>query len=309
MARFLNHQYRLTLSVPADLPDVSIPLRTQSGVDTSIIITELQIEGSITLDKSSKNNLLKLNVYNLSEASIEAVSQENLQVVLEVGYPEQPLAELYRGSMINISTRDSGSTAIDRVTTILASDGYNQVREGQTSRTWASSSITVEDILKTLIQEDLGLAVGDIHNGDNAPGTGINYSFPTYSAVGPTYKIMDDITDGFDLEWNINAGEVDVYPRGSSKREISFIPVFSPQTGLLRSPSKVIIHPDRAKASKDKKTGKKLEVILNPTLKPGGKVDIQSKNFSERVTIQSIMHKFNFWQSSWVSHITTEDDK
>ena len=307
MARYLNHRYRLTLEVPANLPDTPVPLRTLSGVDRKVVITELQIKGTIKLDKSSKSNMLRLDIYNLTDASVDIASQEDLLVKLEVSYPGEPFKELFNGGMITVTTRPSGATGVNKVTSIVASDGYSSVRESQTSRTWTSRSITVEDILRELILEDLGLAIGNIHNGDNAPGTGLNYSFPVYSATGPTYTIIDDITDGFDLEWNIHNGKVDIYPRGSSRSFADEIPVYSPFTGLLRSPNKVIIHPDRAKSSNDKKTGKRLEVILNPVLIPGGKVRIESQDIKEEVTIKEIIHDFNWWRGKWVSIITTED--
>lgn len=306
MARYLNHIYRLTLEVPTNLPGTEAS-ELSDGEDKKVVIEGLQIVGSVKLDKKSSSNMLKLNIYNLTKESIDIIAQENLQVRLEVGYPEQPLEELFNGGMIQVSTRPSGGSGVDKITTITASDGYSAVRDSQTSRTWTQKGITVEDIIKDLVLLDLKLAIGNIHNGNLAPGKGLTHKFPTYSAVGPTYKMMDDITSGFDLEWNIHMGKVDVYPKGSGRSFTDKIPVFSPTTGLLRSPNKVIIHPDRVTGSKDKKTGKSFEVILNPTLQPGGSVKIDSADIKEEVTLKEVVHEFNYWQGKWVSKIITED--
>lgn len=306
MARFYKHRYRLTFLVEA--PDaIAIPV----SPDRSVIVTDLQIKGSIKADKSSGNNVLAMQVNNLSESSIDKIAQENLQIKLEVAYPDEDFKDLFNGTLITMEAKNPGNGSL---TTFKAIDSYSELRDAQTNRTWNGKPTTAKTIIEDIVTLDMNLAVGDIHNNTNIgpvfelpTGTGIDTPFFSYSAVGGSVEVMDDFCDGLELEWNITDGKVNVYPKGQGKRKRDLIPLFSPTTGLVETPSKVIINPDRAKSSNDKKTGKKFKVILSPTLRVGDTVKIESKNINEQVTVSSLSHDFNYYKGSWFTNIVAED--
>jgi len=311
--RFLNHQYKLTIAATGPGTVIFGDIGSATEDTEVVIISELQITGNIKMDKSSEGNNLSITIYNLSQSSIDKISQEDTFLLLEVGYPGEDLKELFRGGLTSMSTKNPGT---GNMTTIKASDSYAQFRDAQTDRTWDQSPVIAEDIVKDIIQIDMGLALGDIHNNTGvgpitevATGKGLNQPFYTYTATGPSFKVMDDLCDGLELEWNVVNGQVDVYPKGSGRRVKPLIPVFSPETGLVETPSKILINADRAKGSADKKTGKKFKVILSPTLRPGDSIKIKSKNYDEEVSIKSIDHEFNFYKGVWFSNIVTEDIK
>lgn len=324
MAVFYNHKYRLTLNLPGPIltgTDSVIRPGSDLVTDSKTVIEDLQIKGSIKNDKSSESNVMVLSIHNLSQDTIDKVSQEELIVKLEVAYPDEAFKVLFSGGLLSISTTNKGSGPI---TTIKASDGYSKLRGAETNRTWSQSPVTAKFIIETIITEDMGLALGDIHNQVNrtgitnlttslgevvnlSTGEGLDTPFSTYSAVGQSSKVLDGICEGLELEWNITNESVNVYPKGSGRRKKELIPLFSPTTGLLEAPSKVIINGDRSKSSSDKKTGKRFKVILSPTLLPGDSVKIESKNINEEVVVKSITHNFNYYKGAWHSMIVSED--
>ena len=301
MARYLNHKYKLTLEVPAP-PQPEQTVTKGTGVD--VVITELQIKGQIksTKDSSTGTNL-KIDIYNLSDKSVDTISQEDVVVKLEVGYTDQPLKLLFTGNLLQIQTVNNGK---DRITSILATENLSNIREAQTGTSW-DHDISVEDVFKQIIVDDLKLALGNIHNGTLGSGEGIKKVLKKYSATGSSKSVLDDLAKGNELVWNVTNGQVNVYPKGSSKSfEGEVIPLYTTATGLISSPNKAIINSDKVKGSKEKKNGKSFQVILNPALSVGGTIKIESRNFNEEVVIKDLSHVFDYWKGKWQSNIISE---
>lgn len=301
MARYLNHIYKLTLESTLAQPESTKII----GTGTEVVITELQIKGNIRSSKGDATTInMSLDIYNLSDSTVDLISQENVIVKLEVGYPDQPLQELFLGNVLQVSTENRGT---DRVTHILAVENLVNVKEATTNREWPYD-ITVGDIFKEIILKDLKLAVGDIHNVPLRPTEGIDKVLKKFTITGNSKVALDDLASGHNLVWNITKGEVHVYPAGSGRtlKGNDKIPLYTHETGLIRSPNRAVINSDKVKGSVEKKSGKVFEVVLNPALVVGGSIKVESRTFNEEVVIKEISHNFNYYKGKWQSSIIGE---
>lgn len=303
MTIFLNHKYRLTLEVPAPPAPKQV---VTVGTATDVVITDLQIKGTVKGSKGdAATSNLTLNIYNLSDATVNLISQEDVIVKLEVGYSKDDLKLLFLGNLLQVST--SNPVGRDRVTSIIAIESLSNIREADTNRSW-THDVTVERIFRDIIASDLKLAAGSIHNGNLSSTEGIKKVMKKFSITGNSKTVLDDLASGHELDWNITDGRVNVYPKGSGKSaDGSDIPHYTSKTGLIRSPNRTVIHADKVKGSKDSKVGKTLEVILNPALTVGSAVSVDSRSFTGQIIIKEITHAFDYWKGKWTSNIVGED--
>ena len=301
MTRFFNHKYRLTLKATLSQPESTKII----GVGSDVVITDLQIKGSIKSSKQdSTTNNMSIDIYNLSDTTVDLISQEDVIVQLEVGYPNQPLKSLFNGNLSQIYTESNGT---DRITRVLATESLANIREAKADREW-NHDVTVRKVFEDIILNDLKLAIGNMHNIPLSSTEGLNKVLKKFSTTGLAKVVLDDLANGHDLAWNIVDGEVNVYPVGSGRNDQTKekIPIYTIDSGLIRAPNKSVINSDKVKGSKEKKNGEVFEVVLNPRLIVGGLIKVESRNFNGEAVIKELSHDFNYWQGKWQSTIIGE---
>ncbi len=257
------------------------------GSGSSVEITKLRFVFSIEKTKTSTQNILKLQIYNLSSDTSAKIQEKDSTIILKVGYLDDVgLEVIFSGSITRVTPH------IDFPHTILSiesGDGMERLREAR-SNISNSEGVSVNQILSQL-SDDLGVVVKDIT-------TEIQEIFNSgFSFIGPTKQAIDDIAQQFGLDWSIQDGELQILKAGDTNSDrISFI---SKDTGMIGSPELIVSDAQvlQAAASGDPKY--KVETLMNAKIRPTNEVQIESIPISGNFIINSVKHNGDTHGDTW----------
>lgn len=257
------------------------------GSGSSVEITGLRFVFTIDKTKTSSQNVLKLKIYNLSTDTSSKIQEKDSTIILKIGYEDDVGEEIIFSGTITRATsvKDFPHTILD----IESGDGMDKLREARSNISNASG-VSVNQILNQL-SNDLGVVVKTITNE-------IKEIFNNgYSFIGPTKTAIDDITKQFGLEWSIQDGELQILKEGASNNDrILFI---SQDTGMIGSPELVVSDAQVLQAVSSGKPRYKVEILMNPKIRPTSKVEIESIPISGNFTINSIKHSGDTHGDTW----------
>jgi len=176
--------------------------------------------------KSTGGGLNKLTVmiYNLKESTRlklikDPEQQKRINVTLQVGYKGQ-LRDVFKGQIYKASSSRSGA---DYITKLESLDGGFAFFNSKTTKTIKSKDNAINQVLI-----DAGLERGAI-------------SLPSQLTrpkvmVGNSIQLLDDfLEDGY--SWYIDNGKLNIINENGEALQ-GFIPVVSPETGLITTPSR-----------------------------------------------------------------------
>jgi len=296
----------------------------QPGTD-GIIITNISSDGSyqndalriafdIDKDTTKKTNKSKLQIWNLSEDSLQKVEKDDLYCELWCGYfGENNLRRIYTGHALSVHTKDDNEGK-DVLTEIHAGDGNVAVRDSLISVAYTPGTNT-RPILEG-IAANMGLSLfsaSDVAFPDYPNG---------YSFVGKAADALTEICNTIGASWSIQNEVIQVI-MGDGTTNIQAM-VFSASTGLLGFPG----HVNRSatgvsdkssngtdvqsttkrrkqtkakKERKQKKYGWKITTLLCPTVNPGDIVKIESARITGWFKVESIKHQGDLRGKDWKS--------
>lgn len=231
--------------------------------ETGIEFSELRIQFTFDKDSSSNANKGKVSIYNLSPASLDLVRQEGQVYEFDAGYlglNGTPLIKnVSTGDVLDVTTVRSGP---DIVTTFKLGESTKALAEKNIQKSFAEG-VTTKEIVASLRQA-LDVAEGTIVGlKDLVFNSG-------YSAEGKVKDRLDEIMEKQGLEWSVQNGEFQAYPKGSGTLEE--VVLLTPDTGLLKA-YKEKSEVTGSKALVDKI---KFEALLNPEIKIGRRLAIYS---------------------------------
>lgn len=261
----------------SDLFDRYASLTVGRPGETGTLFENLRISFQVEKTSESNSNTAKVSIYNLNDNSIGLIEEGNQQAVVQAGYNgrravigasliEQKLIGIIAsGDVKNVMTTKNG---VDKITTFELGDAENALQENVINKSFPPGVKTqqiVDEVTKVL-----GVVKGTIK--------GITDEFFSngLAVSGKAKDTMDEITDKMGAEWSIQDGELQVYPKDGSTNESAIL--LTPDTGLLGAPTR--------KVGKDKKAHVVFTSLLNPRMRPGRKVVIQSFTLSGTFTIR-----------------------
>lgn len=252
--------------------------------------TGLHIEFDIEQSIESTQNKAKVTLWNLNEASRAALdSQKNPRLILEAGYVDT-IAMLFKGHAHHCTSerQDAGWK-----TTIEALDG-TQALSGIVSAALAPGAKPGQVIAKVLDQ--LGVPAQRAKTRalsgafDGTIGTYIN----GFSMLGSAKDVLDRLGRALGFDWYFENGTLEILlPNETAPEEA---PLLSPASGLIGSPSHVY---DKAK----KAVVTKAKSVLNPRLRVGRRLMIQSAELSGVFKIINTKHVGDTHGDSWASEV------
>lgn len=193
---------------------------------TALAWRDLHMEAEIELDRGSKPNKAKVQIWNLSAASrafCESAGQV-LQVLAGDGVPSQLC-------LMDIVTRQviTARKGADVVTTIEARDGLRRWHESVFARSYPPG--TARAVILADVLAELRLPIG-YQSPSIAP---LVYS-GGYSFVGKAVDALAEVM-AMDLSsWTIQAGSIYLFAPHDSG--IPGAPLLSEETGLMESPTR-----------------------------------------------------------------------
>ena len=264
----------------------------------------LHIGFSIEKDTTKESNKAKLEIYNLSEATRKKIELADTEVEIYAGYERAGGAILaFKGTVTYGFTRDAGT---DCITTLDLADGTVALRDSYCSLSYAPGTSA-----KTIIQRcanEMGVPVvygedvGELESYKNG-----------FSFIGQAKDGLTEICDALGLSWSIQNNILNIILAGGTSTNRGL--VFSPQSGLVGVPERIVqaeyksnksnpkkTQKERAKKEKPrKKAGWKINTLLVPSVNPADMVKVESEWITGWFRVEKVSHRGDYNGTNWGS--------
>jgi hypothetical protein len=238
---------------------------------------ELSFEVSKSLKKSA--NKAKVTVHNLTDKSIGELEEKGTVIQLLAGYKDN-MALLFTGQIAKkgvVSTWD-GKTI---TTEISAGDGELDLAKTRSDISLAAGT-TSADVLRALISK-MGIGEGNV--GELPTKTYLGAFVHSGWAKDAIARVCRDIG----VSWSIQDGVFQALAPSAAKTGEEAV-LLSASTGLIGAPTR-------------EKEGIQAVSLMQPRLKPGGLVRVESRWVTGDYKITEVAHKGTFRSGDWYSEI------
>lgn len=256
------------------LRKVSLEIFPESGAGKTI--TELRIKFNCEKTNESNPNNGNIEIYNLSEQTRSLLEAAKTRVALQIGYYGIPNEDgsfnssksnaetIFVGDVVKTLHKVEGS---DLITTIEVADGGNRFRNARLDKGYPAGIRT--DTVFDDIEAAMGLAKGAR---SGIPTTKYANGL-TLSGLARDH--LNNLTKKNNLEWSIQDETLQIIPQGQGTDET--IVLLTSDSGLIGSPNKTA-------------KGVEFSSLVQPTLKPGRRVQIQSRTLNGVFKIRKVTH-------------------
>jgi len=234
----------------------------QEGVGKAVTITDLYIKFEVEKNISSALNTAKVDIYNLSDLSIEKIAVADSKLVINAGYLDETINAVFFGNIIKANVKQENG---DKILTIEAQDGNKNYKSKKISISF-KAGIKVSDVLN-MIFSNLSMPV----SGKNLIPKSQQYTIG-YSFCGATKDALTDCLAACGLSWTIQNETIVILKDLKSAQETGL--VLTKETGLLS------IELGDENTGIIKKTSPKkftIKTLLLPQLVPNAKCKIVSE--------------------------------
>ena len=233
-------------------------------------IKDLRVQFSVKKSSSKEPNTAEVTITNLSPTRRAALQTKGVKFVLECGYVDTGVKQIFQGDVRHVSHVREGA---DWRTVLKSGDGERAFQFARISESLGPKA-SKSDVIKRLSAK-LGLGLGNSARAAAAiPGSfeqGIVLS-------GPVSRELDKVLKGTGYEWSIQDEQLVIL----SASEVSGqdVPLLTHDSGLIGSPE------FGAPLEKGGKPQLKFKALLNANIKPGAKVQIQCDRFLLGVSVK-----------------------
>lgn len=282
-------------------------------------LSGLRFAFSIQKGSTKSPNKCTVRVWNAAIETRRQIEAIGNVLILKAGYKgDVGAVQIFAGDVTRALTLREGP---DWVTEIEMQDGLMEFRDTKASLSFAPGSLA--SVVLRDIAGRFGLPVRALPVGVDARQYPSGFAF-----AGRLREAMDKACNYLGLEWSIQGREIQVIKKGGvfQKRAI----VLSPDSGMVESPmleSKTMTEKAAAKegvtASQPgvrstferdndgqiqkvlQVNGYKVRSLLQPTIEPGGYVQIKSKGIDGQFfRVEEVMHAGDTHGNEWHSELT-----
>jgi hypothetical protein len=275
-------------------------LRLQFKVQTAKVIEGLRVQFKIQKTVSSEPNCAEVSISNLSETSRASLQSKGIRIILEAGYVGN-LAQIFSGDTLHVSHARVGA---DWVSRIQFQDGGRALTLAKVSESFKAGTFvaTVFRRLAGALQVDATDAVAFVQANCREQFT------QGYSAFGSAKKEIDRLLTGRGFEWSIQDGRLQVTSDGNPTSGSAIL--LSPANGLIGSPAYGSPEHDeepfegsRPRKPKKKATVLKAKSLLQPGIRPGSRVELDSVTAKGLFRVQAVTHTGDTHGGDWYSEV------
>jgi hypothetical protein len=280
----------------------------KKGQSQGLEITELRIQFEIEKTAKKNPNKSTIKIYNLKKETRAELEKPDTRCVLYAGYKDDAGALLiFQGAVTFAWTKFD---LPDIVTELELGDGAPEIRDTTISVGYGKG------VKSTQILNDVSQKMGTpLTLPSNAPTrvweNGLSHH-------GSARALLDKVTKGTGLEWSIQNGNLQVIQSGM---------VTTRQGVELSADSGLIGSPERERKSKDGTTevedtskkkqkvksatksydGWSVKALLMPTLVPGDRVKLKTRDVEGIFRIQELKHKGDSHDGDWQTEMKLID--
>ncbi len=258
-----------------------------------ILITDLQIRFDVSKspDNKRKGNSATIQVYNLSQTSLQLLQGKYLSCTLEVGYKETGFIALVSGNIVLTRTVKQG---VDTITELLLGEGYTDLNHVKLNFTIPPGK-TRRDCIQAVADKIPGVSVGAI--------TGTNLDSPIvdgYPVIGNPKDNLNEMCEAWRLEWRVTNNVLEISDEnGLVSKNKSEAPKISPTSGLIDIPFYTSDEPTKSKGDKTRREGLQFKALLNAELRPGQLVRVESSLVKGWYRINAARYTGDFRGGDW----------
>ncbi|MNY24984.1 hypothetical protein D3C86_1587340 [compost metagenome] len=136
---------------------------------------------------------------------------------------------------------------------------------------------------------------------------GTNLSTPViygYSLSGTPKEALDELSDKYSLEWQIEDDVLYVHDNDRGNREnFEEAYVISKYTGLIENAYRVSGDRRRSEKDKAKKQAIQMKILLNPDIQAGDIVKLEDTFISGFMKVDEVKHAGEFRGSGWYTNL------
>lgn len=263
-----------------------------------LLINNLQVTFDISKSSDNKNktNSASIEIYNLSDESLKILETDYPAAVFSAGYVDTGgVQRLFAGQVNNVATRKQGA---DRVTQITMGSGYTELNHQMLSQLVAPGR-TLRDVIEELRTSIPNVSRG-VYNGTNLNNQLI-YGYPLQ---GTPKQMLNEISEKYRLEWQIEDDVLYVHDRDRGNREnFDEAYVISKYTGLIDNAYRVETNPRKTLKDKAKQQGVQWKMFLNPRIQAGDIVKLEDTFITGWYKVDDIRHSGGWRSPDWISEI------
>ncbi len=251
-------------------------------------MTDIRVVFSITKTVERTPNTAKITVYNLSERTRAGMQSKGSRIILQAGY-ETTLGTVFFGDSRHIDHRHVGP---DWITSIEAGDGSRAFRHARIKQSRKGSVPRGKALADTV--QAMGLPGGAQLAGVIAEASASGSFEHGWTAHGRAATELTRILTPLGYDWSIQDGTIQLQKPGTAVAEMV---VLTPGNGLIGTPE----HGDPEKPGKPPVV--KFKSLLQPKLRAGGRVKLESRQHSGAYLIKHLVHSGDTDGGEWFSDI------
>lgn len=281
-----------------------------------IKITDLQLTFDISksVDNTKKANSASIEVYNLSPQSLKMLETDFLACSFSVGYRGLPEADgtrkpidlkrLVTGNVVEFKTAKQGT---DIVTQIIMGEGYTDLNHKYLTQTIPRGK-TLKDVLEEIRKQMPGVERGVF------TGTNINNQvIHGYPLTGTPRQMLNEIARTYRIEWRVDNKALYVNDAsGVIYKGNASAYVLNEKSGLIDIPYYTSLEGKKEKSDKTKRDGIQFTALLNPEIKPGEIIRVESKNVTGYYRVVDARYtgdyRGQFWYVEGTASILKQED-
>lgn len=231
-----------------------------------------------------------ISVYNLGRGIRGALQKSEASVVLNVGWDNVGLIEVFRGSLMNSVSRREGA---DIVTDLLCLAGF-----GATSRTILSRAFNSQSLLRNIILSVAKELPGVSVDPKLIKVKDVSIGNQGYSYCGLSSDFLDKLSRVYGFSWWISNGifhALDDEQTYSAGRVL-----ISANNGFLLNAEPMLASPMQIQA------GTTISSLLNPYIQPGETVELESSvnpTLNGNYKVHSMTHSGDTHGNQWTTNI------
>jgi len=237
--------------------------------------------------KKAKTNDSKIEVFNLSDDTRKIIENKTTRVALAVGYlglgnkdPGSPKSNVEQIFIGNVTKVVHHNQPPDIVTEVKVGDGDNHHRNARHTKGYPPNTR-----LKTVLNDCVDAMQLNHGSQDGIPDRNYPHGI---TVCGLAKDHLDQLTDSNGLEWSIQDETIQIIPKNGSTSQPAII--IGPDSGMVGSPDITL-------------DGIEFACLIQPKLKPGGRVQIKSHFVSGEFIVKKVEHNGDSHYGDFVSKV------
>jgi hypothetical protein len=280
--QLFDRRVRLTVAQP-------IIGEYKTAAPNAVEITDLRVRFRVDKNLGKEPNTAEITIYNLSADTRAKVQIKGARVVLEAGYASDGVRGIFVG---DVRTAKSEHVGADWVTTLKCGDGERSIRHARVNESFAPGT-GIADVARSLTRA-MGVEPGNI---DEAVKNLTRQHVHGYAVHGRAAVWFDRAITAAGLEWSIQDGRLQVLAKGEATKEPAV--VLAADSGLIGSP-------EYNAAEKDKPATLTVKALLQPRIRPGGRIVLESNAHKGTFRVIKVGHAGDTAGGEW--YTTAETD-